>query len=258
MTTSSNVHNTNEACCSIPPVQSDYAPKGTIKQYGSFNKVYITGPEKSETKIVCVFDIFGFFPQTQQGADIVAGALNATVYMPDFFEPDAPFPAEKFPPKTDKDKADLQAFFGGPASPPKAIEKLTTFGRFLKTDGAKTLGAYGFCWGGKVTISAGATPDPFNSVAVVHPAMLSAADAEKLTVPLAIYISKDEPIDEYDKILQIIRKKPFAAKCDHKKYANMFHGFAAARADLTKEDNRKEFEDVYAKLIRFFRNTLQS
>lgn len=31
---------------------------------------------------------------------------------------------------------------------------------------------------------------------ITSPSMLSVADAEKLTVPLGIYISKDEPIEE--------------------------------------------------------------
>ena len=35
----STVHNKNVACCSIPPVESDYTPKGTFKSYGGFNKV---------------------------------------------------------------------------------------------------------------------------------------------------------------------------------------------------------------------------
>ena len=30
--------------------------------------------------------------------------MNATVYMPDFFEPNKPFPIDKFPPKTDEEK----------------------------------------------------------------------------------------------------------------------------------------------------------
>ncbi len=35
----STVHNTNQACCSIPPVKSDYAPKGFYKSYAGFSKV---------------------------------------------------------------------------------------------------------------------------------------------------------------------------------------------------------------------------
>ena len=35
----STVHNTNVACCSIPPVKSDYVPKGKYKPYAGFSKV---------------------------------------------------------------------------------------------------------------------------------------------------------------------------------------------------------------------------
>ncbi|KAG6857601.1 hypothetical protein H0H87_010169 [Tephrocybe sp. NHM501043] len=129
---STTVHNTNTACCSIPPVRSDYTPKGYFKPFGNFDKVYVTGLEDSATKI---------------GADILASALKATVYMPDFFEPHAPFPADKFPPKSEQEKRDLQDFFGGIASPPAAINKLCDFGKTLRSGGAKNVAAYGFCWG---------------------------------------------------------------------------------------------------------------
>ena len=56
---SSTVHNSNQACCNIPPVHSDYTPKGTFKSYGAFNRVYVTGPPTSDNAIICVFDIFG-------------------------------------------------------------------------------------------------------------------------------------------------------------------------------------------------------
>lgn len=70
--------------------------------------------------------------------------------------------------------------------------------------------------------------------------MLSASDATDLSVPLALFPSKDEPTEEYEKLLDIIAKKPFADKNAHKHYKNMFHGWAAARADLDNEENRKE------------------
>jgi hypothetical protein len=56
---SAPIHNTNTACCTIPPVTSDYTPKGTYKAIGAFNKVYVTGPENHDTAIICVYDIFG-------------------------------------------------------------------------------------------------------------------------------------------------------------------------------------------------------
>ena len=33
------MHNTNTACCTVPPAKSDYTPKGSFKAYAGFNKV---------------------------------------------------------------------------------------------------------------------------------------------------------------------------------------------------------------------------
>lgn len=117
---------------------------------------------------------------------------------PTFSSPRSPFLPLAIPPKNDSDKEALQAFFGpdGAAHPPSNIGKLTKFAEALKADGVKNVGAYGFCWGAKICISSGGEDTPFSSVAMVHPAMLSADDAEKLTVPLAMYITKDESVDE--------------------------------------------------------------
>lgn len=99
-----------------------------------------------------IFHLCSFFPQTQQGADIVASSLKTTVYMPDFFEPKEPFPTSKHPPKTEQDGADLQAFFGpdGAAHAPPNIGKLTKLAQELKSAGANHVGVYGFCWGGRI------------------------------------------------------------------------------------------------------------
>jgi len=206
--------------------------------------------------IIAVYDIFGFFPQTQQGADMIASSLQTRVYMPDFFEPDQPFPPEKMPPTCEQDKVDLQAFFGSIARPGVAIGKLKRFGQLLRDEGKEKIGAYGLCWGGKVVMRAGDEQSPLDAVSILHPAMLSVEDAHKLTVPLAIYISKDEPVDEYDKIVSVISKKPFAGGNDAKHYTNMHHGWAGARANLENEENLKEFEDVYKRLVIFFEKNL--
>jgi len=248
-----HVVNSNPACCSIPPVKSNYTPKGIYEAYAGFKKVYITGPPKrSDMAIVAVYDIFGFKPQTQQGADMLATAMNATVFMPDFFEPDEPFPVDRFPPESDKDKEDLQKFFSGPADVQNAVKSLNRVGEALKKDGAKWIGAYGMCWGGKVVILAGQDDSIFNGIAMMHPAMLGPDDGEKLAVPLGMFISKDEPKDDCEKIMKSLEDKPFAAKNMYKYYPTMFHGWAAARANLEDPENKKQFEDVYARLQEFF------
>ncbi|KAI0733977.1 hypothetical protein C8Q72DRAFT_505666 [Fomitopsis betulina] len=248
------VHNDNAACCSIPPVKSDYTPKGTYKSYAGFDKIYVTGKPSPNGNLafICVYDIFGFKPQTQQGADILAEQLNAHVLMPDFFEPAGAWPQDKFPPKTDEEKARLQQFFGGTANPQNGATKLLKVGQALKQDGAKFVGAFGFCWGGKVTILAGsAHSTTLDAVAATHPAMLSSADVTELKVPLGIYPSCDESQDEYKKIVEIISKKPFANKNDSK-FFDSFHGFAAARADLSDPKQQKDFRDLYSRLVDFF------
>ncbi|KAJ3556318.1 hypothetical protein NM688_g2094 [Phlebia brevispora] len=249
------VHNANVACCTIPPVRSDYKPKGTYKPYGGFDKAYFAGPEKpGKLALVCVFDIFGFKPQTLQGADILAKELNAQVILPDFFEGDEPWPLDKFPPKTPEDKKKLQEWFGGFANPKNHVPKLNAVGKAVKEDGAEFVVAYGYCWGGKVVIVAGTQPDtPFDAVSIVHPAMLSVDDAAKLNIPLGIFISNDEPKDEYEKIVQTMSKKPFASKNDYRHF-DSFHGFAAARANLDDPDNKAKYEELYRTLIKFVKN----
>ena len=78
---------------------------------------------------------------------MLAAALNARVVMPDFFAPSPAWDVAKHPPKTAEDKAAFQAFFGGPANPAVAVDKLARVARTLKEDGALRVGAYGLCWG---------------------------------------------------------------------------------------------------------------
>lgn len=39
----------------------------------------MTGDKNAKTAVLVIFDIFGFYPQTQQGADIIAAAGNHLV-----------------------------------------------------------------------------------------------------------------------------------------------------------------------------------
>lgn len=62
----------SKACCSIPPVVSDgYKEKGEWITINGM-KTYTTGPKDAKSALLVVYDIFGFFPQTLQGADLLA------------------------------------------------------------------------------------------------------------------------------------------------------------------------------------------
>ncbi|KZV95634.1 hypothetical protein EXIGLDRAFT_735034, partial [Exidia glandulosa HHB12029] len=216
--------------------------------------VYVVGPEGSGKALLGVYDIFGFWPQTLQGADILSKSLKCQVFVPDFFAPDEPYDLARFPPSTDEDKAAFQKFFGGPANPERVLPMVHKVAEAIKATGAAKIGVrspYGYCWGGKITTLSGATDD-FVGVAALHPAMLSAGDADALKVPIAVFPSKDEPVDEYENLLKAISSKPFAAKNSYKLYDTMHHGWAAARADLKDAENLKQYEDVYQRLAGFF------
>lgn len=53
-------------CCTLPPVQAEYTPKGT---YGTLNgiKTYEVGPTDTGKAVLFVYDVFGFSPQILQG-----------------------------------------------------------------------------------------------------------------------------------------------------------------------------------------------
>lgn len=111
----------------------------------------VTGSQTSTKAIVDVMDIFGLAPQTLQGADLLAAALDALVLVPDFFKGE-PAQGAWFAGGEENDKK-KSAFMG---------KLMSGFGESLKElsavveDGKKTWssienwGAYGLCWGGKV------------------------------------------------------------------------------------------------------------
>ncbi|GAK63557.1 dienelactone hydrolase family protein [Moesziomyces antarcticus] len=247
-------HNTNEACCSIPPVQSDYSPKGETLKLGGLD-TYVAGPKDASKAIVVVYDIFGLWPTTKQGVDVLAEATKARVVLPDFFR-GKPFPQEYYPPNTDEKKQALQDFFGAAGDFQARKPDLDAVVADLQKDGASKLGLMGFCWGGKFSVLNGGAGTKFSSVAQVHPAMVDAKDAQGLTVPVANFPSKDEDIKAVEAFEQEVQKKDFASKCVYKLYPDSHHGWAAARADLKDEGNKKNFQDVYQRLADFFNKTL--
>ncbi|KAG9122574.1 hypothetical protein FRC07_000988 [Ceratobasidium sp. 392] len=230
------------------------ASKGEYKPYGPFKKAYVVGKQGTGKAIIGIYDIFGYFPQTIQGADILAETLDAYVVYPDFFD-DKPWPNEAFPPRNEEEGKKLQEFFGTTANLKDCVEQMGKTADKLRSEGAKHVGTIGFCWGGKLS-TVGATTGKTDAAVAIHPAMLDVKDAENLKVPLAIFPSKDEPLDVYEKIIDTISTKPFASKNVYKVYPDMYHGWAAARADLDNSETKKAYEDVYGTSVTFFKNAI--
>ena len=87
-----------------------------------------TGPSDATKGIIVIYDIFGYFPQTLQGADILGTSDDAQkyrVFIPDWFG-GKPFPIEKFPPDTPEKQKDLGEFFNA-YSPPSVAAKIPAY-----------------------------------------------------------------------------------------------------------------------------------
>jgi hypothetical protein len=111
MTTMPATHGHNEACCNIPPVVAkSYKAKGSYEEIGDMRTCKlslhlssmslpqlmhsspqkdVTGPEDATKGILFIMDIFGFTPQTLQGADILAHSDKHNkykVFISDWFK----------------------------------------------------------------------------------------------------------------------------------------------------------------------------
>jgi len=115
-------------------VSKGYSPKGDYIEVDGL-KTYATGPSTAKQGILIVYDIFGFFPQTIQGADILAYTDSDRpyqVFMPDFFE-GKPADISWYPPDNDEKGKKLGEFFKTQAAPPKTLPRIPKIVKELGT-----------------------------------------------------------------------------------------------------------------------------
>ncbi|KAI0385156.1 hypothetical protein F5Y04DRAFT_206610 [Hypomontagnella monticulosa] len=250
MSTMPAQHGHSKACCNIPPVVSKgYTEKGTYEELGGF-KTYVTGPNDATKGIISIFDIFGYFPQTVQGADILATSDHSQSYklfMPDWFNGE-PCPIEWFPPDTEEKQKNLGAFFQK-NSPPSVAAKVPDYFKAVsaKHPQITSWAIMGFCWGGKVvSLVVSDASTPFKAGVEVHPAMVDPADATNIKIPLAMLASKDEPPEDVKKFEQNLTGPKYVET-----FADQIHGWMGARSDLEDEHVKAEYVRGYETILKF-------
>lgn len=100
-----------------------------------------------------------------------------------------------------------------------------------------------------ISLTAASPENPFKIGAECHPAMVDAADAEKIKIPIAMLASKDEPAEDV---------KKFEAALTGPKHVEIFddqiHGWMAARSDLSDKRVQEEYTRGYKTVLTFFAN----
>ncbi|KAF3073646.1 hypothetical protein CFAM422_004398 [Trichoderma lentiforme] len=244
---------TSEACCKLAPVTVDYTPKGKYERIAGIN-TYIVGPENATKGIIDIYDIFGIWHQTIQGADRLSAHTGFVVLVPDFF--DGPgLDIDAVPMDTEEKQKKVQAFFGSTGNPQTNLEKLLVLRKaltekFPAVEG--NWGLFGLCWGGKLAVLACGEGNEgvgrrFSASGTAHPGLMDENDAKAQTAPHLLLASKDEPADKV-----ALYKEIMGDKIESTTYETMHHGWMGARADLKNEANVKEYERGYKQAADFF------
>jgi len=251
-----------EACKTIPPVVHEgYERKGEIKEYGGLN-CYVSHPTPlPQTGVLIIYDIFGLpFDQTAQGADIVAlTEPGHLVIVPDFFKGE-PLDISNYPPDTKEKQQKVNEFFTTKADIAKTIAAATKVIEDVKAKfpDVKKWGVFGYCWGGKVATLLAKETDHFSASVQVHPAFLDAKDIEdKPDIPHLLLASKDEPPEAVKAYQESIHKRGDKHSKLHV-FNDSIHGWMAARANLSKAEEKKHYEEGYKHVVKFFKDTLYS
>lgn len=117
--------------------------------------------------------------------------------------------------------------------------------------GFQAWGIVGYCWGGKVASLTAGKDTPFKAAVQCHPAMVDAKDALNVTIPMAILASKDEPAAEVQAYKNNLKVDSLVET-----WPTQFHGWMAARADLSDPEGRSEYENGYQTVLAFLHEHL--
>lgn len=246
----------NPACCSRNAVVTgEYTPKGTYTKIAGLD-VYQTGDASSKRAVFFVYDAFGLASQTLQGADRLASSVNALVLIPDFFEGE-PIGLDVFPIDSEEKKVRAQKFMAEKADSAKGASTALNVRKEAgeKFSGVESWGAFGLCWGGKVTALLSGEGTLFKAAGAAHPGLLVTEEAERMKIPYCCFFSKEdgtpEAVEAYTQALMSNGNDNVVEN-----YSTMHHGWMGARANLQDKENEKEYKRGYDQTATFFKKHL--
>ncbi|KAH7383410.1 dienelactone hydrolase [Cadophora sp. MPI-SDFR-AT-0126] len=232
------------ACCTIG-VKHEGEASGEIKRIGNVESYFAYPPDRSTAKaIVLLTDVIG---HKLINAQLLADQLAANGYftvVPDLFHEN---PAPLNPPEGFNIYKWLEGF------PPEKIDPIvqSTISNLRKTYGAKTVGAAGYCFGGKYVIRA-LKDRQIDAGYAAHPSMVDAAEFGAIAGPLSLSAAETDQIWPTDKRHE---SEVILAKTGQPYQINLFsgveHGFAV-RGDLSKEQLKFAKEQAFLQAVAWF------
>lgn len=171
--------------------------------------------------------------------------------MPDFFH-GKPLDMSLIPPDTEEKKKTMHAFLTGPAGFPTNVAALLDVQAAAAQhfSSVRKWGTYGLCWGGKVTVLAGAATSPFRAAATAHPGRLAVDDLTALTVPYLALLSHED--DDAETVAAYMKTLNERKDCEAEIVEGMYHGWMGARARLGEDSFQKAYAKGYEKFAAFF------
>lgn len=148
---------------------------------------------------------------------------------------------------TDEQKAGLYSWFPT-RMPPTGAAKIAKLLKDIEAVyGAKTWGAAGFCWGGKVIALTSGEDTPWKATAMAHPGQMDAADAENISIPTCLLASEEEGEEVVAEWMGKLRGEKYSER-----FGEMLHGFMSARGDLEDVHVKGEYEKGYRIFLEWF------
>lgn len=246
----------SEACCTRPVAKADYTAKGEWIEVAGL-KTYRTGASTASKAVIFIYDIFGFAPQSLQGADILAGVESekgdVQVFIPDYLKGYHAQGAWFAPDAAAELVAEKAKFFSSIGNFKDHVEQTRTLVSAIseKYPSVKSFGAIGLCWGAKTVSLVSGPGTPLKAGAEVHPSRVEAKDALDITIPICILASNGEPADEIQKFFENLKTEKYVET-----FVDQHHGWMGARANLKDERNKEEYERGYGIVIDFFHKHL--
>ncbi|KAF7813743.1 endo-1,3-1,4-beta-D-glucanase [Senna tora] len=204
---------------------------------------YVSGSSDSNLAVILASDIMGYeAPILRKIADKLANAGYYAV-VPDFFYGDP----------WDPDNPDRPvSIWEKDHEPDKGAEDAKRIIEALKGKGVSSVGAAGFCWGGKVGVDL-AKPGLTKAVVLLHPADVTVDDIKGVEVPIAILGGELDTVCPAERVKHY--EQALAAKPEVDSFVKLFPGVAHGWTVRYDEDDPvavKAAEEAHQDMLTWF------